>query len=967
MLTPKAFSMLRYLVEHAGQLVTKDELWRAVWPGISVTDAALTVCMSEIRKALGDEAKVPRCIQTLHRLGYRFIAPVRTQRDHSPRVLRKNFTSTAMPQSGPPNFVGRQGELSQLHKCFEKALKGERQIVFISGEPGIGKTSLVETFLQQIAANGSLWIGRGQCVEHYGAGEAYLPLLDALGRLCREPGSERLLELLDRYAPTWLVHMPALLSAVELEMLQRKVSGTTRTRMLRELAEAVEVITSERPLVLRLEDLHWSDYSTLEWLDFLARRQEPARLLVLGTYRPVEVIVREHPLKTVKQELQVHGQCKELPLGLLNEAAVVQYLEVRFVSPSSLLRGERFNEGLSQEPLRKLARMIHQRTDGNPLFMVNIVDYLIAQGAIVQADGLWKLRKDIGEVESAIPEGPQQMITRQLEQLGSSDRRLLEVASVAGAEFSVAAITAGLEMTMAEVEERCGALVRSEQFLRASGVSEWPDGTAAGHYAFIHALYQEIVYERVTLGRRINLHRDIGEWEERAYGDRAGDIAAELALHFERGRDYRRAVRYCQHAGENAVRLSAHEEAIGHLTRGLKLLATLPDTPERTRRDVHLQLALGLASMAVKGYAAPETERAYARARELCERLGDPPELFPALLGLWTVHIARAEIRTAHQLAEGLMRRAQSAHDPALLVLARRALGATFYWMGEFLPAREHLENAFALYDPERPLAFRYGGVDAGVTSLSHGALTLWQLGYPDEALKRGNEALALAQRLSHPFSLALAGQFVGVLRQYRREARAAQEAAESVIALSVEHGLTDFLARATTLRGWAMAEQGRTEEGIALIQEGLAALRATGSEFLRPYYLCSLAEAYIGTRLVDGIDALTEALSAANEHEIRHYESEAHRLKGELLLKRDNSNATEARSCFERAIEIARRQSARSWELRATTSLARLLAKQGRRAEACPMLAEIYNWFTEGFDTTDLKEAKALLDELGA
>ena len=257
------------------------------------------------------------------------------------------------------------------------------------------------------------------------------------------------------------------------------------------------------------------------------------------------------------------------------------------------------------------------------------------------------------------------------------------------------------------------------------------------------------------------------------------------------------------------------------------------------------------------------------------------------------------------------MRRAQSAHDPALLVLARRALGATFYWMGEFLPAREHLENAFALYDPERPLAFRYGGVDAGVTSLSHGALTLWQLGYPDEALKRGNEALALAQRLSHPFSLALAGQFVGVLRQYRREARAAQEAAESVIALSVEHGLTDFLARATTLRGWAMAEQGRTEEGIALIQEGLAALRATGSEFLRPYYLCSLAEAYIGTRLVDGIDALTEALSAANEHEIRHYESEAHRLKGELLLKRDNSNATEARSCFERAIEIARRQSA--------------------------------------------------------
>ena len=335
---------------------------------------------------------------------------------------------------------------------------------------------------------------------------------------------------------------------------------------------------------------------------------------------------------------------------------------------------------------------------------------------------------------------------------------------------------------------------------------------------------------------------------------------------------------------------------------------------------------------------------------------------------MYTVYFTRGELRTAYEFAEQLLRRAQKARDPALLLYAHLALGQTLYFLGELLNAREHLETAISLYDPERHrrLGLGYFGVDAGVRCLSYAAWTLWHLGYPDRALKRGNEALELARGLSHPLSLAFAEHRVGALRQYRREARAAQETAEVAIALSAEHGLTDSLAWATTLHGWAMAEQGRNEEGIAQIQEGLIAYRAAGAEVSRPGYLCMLAEACSGAgRVDDGLIALTEALAAADEREDRYCEPEMHRLKGELLLKQDSSNAAEARNCFQRAVEMSRKQSAKSWELRATTSLARLLAKQGRRDEARAMLADIYGWFTEGFDTTDLKDAKALLDEL--
>ena len=443
-LTPKALSVLGYLVEHAGQLVTKDDLWRAVWPEVTVSDATLSVCVGEIRKALGDNAKTPRYLETVHRLGYRFIAPVSTQSVGISRsaVRSQESAPACRPQSTTPYFVGRDAELAQLHKWLERALEGERQIVFVTGEPGIGKTILVEEFLdqEQLANEESLWIGRGQCIEHYGIGEPYLPVLDALGRLCRESGGESLLQLLDKHAPTWLVQMPALVGAAEQLKLQKRVAGATQPRMLRELADALEVISQERPLVLRLEDLHWSDYSTLEWLGFLARRTETARLLVLGTYRPVEAILREHPLKHLKQELQIHGQCQEVPLALLSETAVTEYLALRFASSfgSNASSIQHRGEGAAPEPLRKLAHTIYQRTDGNPLFMVNVVDYLAERhdlrtpGDGSAAQSPEPLAADRVDTPPSIVE----MIERNLDRLNPDEQAVLEVASVAGAGVS---------------------------------------------------------------------------------------------------------------------------------------------------------------------------------------------------------------------------------------------------------------------------------------------------------------------------------------------------------------------------------------------------------------------------------------------------------------------------------------------------------------------------------------------------
>jgi len=1011
-LRPQACELLAYLLRHRDRVVPKEELLAQVWPGQYVGDAVLHVCVLAVRTARHDTGRTPSLLHTVRGRGYRFVAPVEVRDlplDEPPQTLHSvraeapdtagallpppavSAPSVASHRSHTASLVGREAELGQLHGWLARALEGERQMVFVTGEAGIGKTAVVDAFLAQVAAHSKAWMALGQCIEHYGAGEAYLPVLEALGRLGHRAEGAQLLQLLRRYAPTWLVQMPSLLDEAELEVLQRQAPGATQERMLREMAEAVEALTAERPLVLWLEDLHWSDYSTLELLAALARRREPARLLVLGTYRPADVLVSGHPLRALKQELQAHGQCTELPLPFLGVAEVTQYLTARFAVRAR-----------HAAPVQEVGRIIHQSTDGNPLFMVMMVDYLVAQGTIGEVAGQWQLRARLEDIVEGVPDSLRQLIEQQLERLAKEEQQVLEVASVAGAEFSAAAVAAGLGAQGERVEEWGEALVRRGQFLQAQGTERLPDGTITGRYSFLHALYQKVLYERLAVTRRLRLHRRIGEGREAVYGHRVGDIAAELAMHFERGQDYRRAVQYLEQAAQNALRRSANREAIDHLSRGLELLKTLPDTPERTRQELALQVALNVPLVMVKGYAAPDVEAAYARARALCQEVGETPQLFLVLHGLWRFYVLRADFQTAYEQSEQLLRLAQRTQDSGLLCIAHHALEATLLFRGEFALALAHLEQGVALYDPQQhgSLISLYGD-DPKVIALCHGSWALWYLGYPDQALQSIHAALTLARELSHPFSLAFVLGCAAQLHVYRREGQAAQEWAEATIALANEQGFPHYLAHGFTLRGGALAGQGRGEEGLAQIRQGLATCQTIGQKLGRSYFLALLAEAYSATGQVkEGLDVLDEALDAAHTTGERLHEAELYRLKGEWSLQsrrvegesetgpehvqdksqgktsQDQSQVSqdkskvdnplsEAEECFWKAIEIARRQEAKSLELRAAMSLARLWQLQGKRAEAHALLAPIYGWFTEGFDTADSQEARALLVEL--
>jgi predicted ATPase/DNA-binding SARP family transcriptional activator/pimeloyl-ACP methyl ester carboxylesterase/tRNA A-37 threonylcarbamoyl transferase component Bud32 len=896
----------------------------------------------------------------LTRAGAGLLYPAGGEREHLPA---DEVTTVWPPEPAAiAHLVGREAEVEALQRWFAQARAGTRQIVFIAGEAGLGKTALVEAFLAQVERTTGAWLGQGQCLPYRGAGEAYMPVLDALGRLCRAPGGGDLVALLDGIAPTWLVQMPWLIGQAgddsrrrlaEVEALQRRTLGATRERMLREMAEFVESATVEKPLILVLEDLHWCDPSTLDLITWLARRQEAARLLLIGTYRPADVKAFEHPLAEVVQDLRIHRQCAERHLSFLTETAVETYLQQRFT-------------GLALPP--GLATLLHQRTGGNPLFMHNVVDSWLAQEAVVPSDGKLLLQVELNRLAVGVPESLRAMIEQQLSQLQPEEAEILAAAAVAGMEFSAALVAAATSLAARSVEAVCSVLARRGAFLQPGDIVSWADGTVSAAFSFSHQLYQAVLYDRVTAGEKLRLHRQIGERLETAYGRKAMEHAAELADHFARGHDAQRAVTYLQAAAEHALQRSAHQEAIGHLNLALELLATLPETPERAGVELSLQSALAPALLATRGWGAAEVEQAYRRARDLCRQLGDTRQLSWVLYGLAVLHEFRGEYRQSQALMEQRLKLPLQPEDTGAPLQSHTLLACSRFHQGSFAQAAEHAQEGLSLYNPEQHAALdAYYGEEPGIACHYWSAHALWFLGYPDQAVARVRQALDLAEAVGYQFGLVHAREQAAYVYQFRREAEKVLEWSEATIALASEQGFPYRQATGMILHGWALAQAGRLEEGLAQLEEGLAAYQATGAKIDTPYYLALLAEIQARAGQAEtGLKLLSQALDAVRESQAFFYEAEIHRLQGEMLRQAGGSGAAAAaEAAFRRALDLARRQQARSLELRASVSLCRLWHEQGNTAAARETLGALYGWFSEGFDTPDLQEAAALLELL--
>jgi predicted ATPase len=613
--------------------------------------------------------------------------------------------------------------------------------------------------------------------------------------------------------------------------------------------------------------------------------------------------------------------------------------------------------------LTPLKRLILQKTEGTPFFMEEVVQTLAEEGVLSGARGQY--RSERAPTKIHISPTVQGVLAARIDRLSRAEKELLQHLAVIGREFPVSLVQQVLSLPAEELYRLLGALQTKEFLYEQPALPE-------SEYIFKHALTQEVAYGTVLHERRKALHEQTATVMEDLYRTNLEGHYSELAHHYSRSGNAQKAITYAKLAGEQAVQRSANAEALGYFTTALELLQDLPDTSERTQQELGLQITLGSTLALVKGWAAPEVQSAYSRARALCQQIGEAPQLFQALRGLWSFHLMRTEMQPARELSEQLLHMAQSVQDPALLLDAHLTLGWTLYYLGEFAPSQALIEEGITFYKPQhhRFLAFLYGE-DPKVMYLSMASQVLWFLGYPEQALKRSCEALTLVQEVAHAHSQAFALYRAARLHQFRREGQTAQERAEAAITLSSEQGFAQVLSRGTIVRGWALAEQGQGEEGIAQIRQGLAAWQATGAELWQSYHLALLAEAYGKAGQAEaGLAALTEGLATVNKNGERWYEAELYRLKGTLMLQSQVQGLRshvekEAEECFHRAIDIARKQQAKSLELRAVMSLGRLWQQQGKKQEAHRLLAEVYGWFTEGFNTKDLQEARALLEEL--
>ena len=944
-LSPTPFGLLCALVDRAGSLLTKHALLDEVWGHRFVSDSVLKGTISDIRIALGDDARSPRFIETVARRGYRFIAVptslqtseprTRAPARHAASLAERSDAALAAP-AGPPearhetSFVGRATMLARLARAWERARAGTRVIVWIAGEPGIGKSALIEHFASSLGEGAYV---RGQCVQQYGAGESYHPVLEAVAELCRRDASVP--SLLRAVAPTWLLQLPWVSTAEEREALRRELAGASPERMLREMGEFLDRYTQDRSLLLVTEDLHWGDRPTLQLLDFLARRRSSARLMWVPTFRLAEVVATDHPLNELRHELLLHRLCEEIVLDSFSEADVAAYL------------AERWPAIAADE---SMVRALHERTEGVPLFIASMLSDIAARSA---ASGVSTAKL---LASSPVPENLLAIIEHYSNRLSDERRVLLSAAAVCGAEFGIAVVAKVLERDAVEIAAECERLLRERLWLAA------PRGTAQNdsddeRYSFRHALFRQVLYDRMGSSARIDMHRKVGGVLERERAEGRPISAVQLATHYDLGRSPLDALRYYAEAAEAALAHLHPGECLQLTERALSLLARAQPTPERAALEFTLATLRGVAAFHVLG-VGDEARKAYLQARALLGDVGLHPLRGVLVQGIGQLLSLRAEYAEALATADRVDALAAEIGDPLLEIAALSTRGDVQMFLGRSREGRATLERALLAIDSTSASAEQFIG-DPRPSTLAMLAIQLTHLGLVDQARERIRQAYACVDRLPQPLA-ALRTIWCDVLVQVRLgDTQRVAELATQMSALVEKHGLAQGRMATRWFRASAKARRESALEAFREIRAAYEENTALGMIAGASEVLGYAADALVLHGDFDGAgQQLEQALAIVERHGERYYLPQL--LLTQAAVARGRGDAATADASMRRALEEARAQEAPWLEL---LSLTALCDRSAAKTDDQRALRAVVSKLSEGSDTPAYARARAVLD----
>ncbi len=913
-LEPQAFEVLAYLIQHRDRVVTRDELLESIWGSVYVSDAALATRIKEARRALGDDGTTQWAIRTIHRRGYRFVVDLEDEARTSagtpaatpPPVTAPALTAT-VAELGAPSVVdalGRDAELARLIQHCEAAARGGTQVVFIAGEAGIGKSTLVGEFLRHVGTVDDVLVGRGQCIEGYGSAEAYLPFLDAIGQLASGPRGSVATRALQQEAPTWVLHLPGLGGSNPAfpEAL------LTRERMLRELTSALDHIGAEHRVVLSLEDLHWSDHSTLDALDMLARRSSNAHVLILGTIRAGDATSGAHRVHGLAGELTARGHASTIQLGPLQEAAVRALVERRVPGGAD----------------ETVASAVAARSGGNPLFATSLIEH-------------WRGSRQQWEASMEdVPDSLRQLVGRQLEHITPDQRRVMEAAAVAGDTLTPAVVAAISDLDLDTVEGILDDCARKGQFLRRRGAFEWPNGDLEDEYQFIHSIFREVALATLPLGRRARMHRAAGQALVERLGSEANQHIDEIADHFVRGGDADRAVPALLQAARRARSRSAQREAREAVNRALSLLPRITDDAERIRLEIACRTMAGAIAVALDGWAAPSIQEAYERALELVRQTDDRALIREILSGLATTHEFRGEYEMSQRIITEQIALVPPGTPPP--PESHELLACSLFHQGQLRRSLEEATTGLQLATSEDPPPFHtaYGEHPATACRMWR-AQAQWFLGDVRQAMEEVQAAIDTAP---DELSLLHAHTHAGMIAQYSGEVETTRHHARHMFALAQTLGFESHEVESGLMRAWAEARNGY-EPALPLLERAVNLYRASGMRMDLPWVLGVLADAYLAHDRVDDAEgALDEAFAVRDPGRGYIYEPEMWRLRGRIAERREQPEL--AVEHYRRGAATARSHEARTSELRALTDLLKL-ALDGEAAErAAELVVEL-------------------------